>query len=147
LEESLPFRDGLLLDDGTDGVLLLESLTVDGDVNHFRAQPHTSKLYLAIVAAQPSLVASLAVTSVTTPVGLFPQSVFYTLLTGNDTKIVAGMTAWVGVTSNDYSLGRVRVRAAPSGGLIFLAENSDIAWVVGAVISVYDEFLCWPSRS
>lgn len=144
LEESLPFRDGLKLDDGTDGVLLLETLTLNGNVNTLRSQPHTSKLYLAIAAPQVASVAVLSVTSITTPTGLFPQSVFYALVSGDDTKIVAGMTAWVGTSADDYSLGRVRVRAAPAGGLIFLAENSDIAWSVGTIISVYDEFLCWP---
>lgn len=140
-EVSLPIHAHLLLDDG-DGALLLESLTADGDLNALRTQPHTSKLYCAVLAPQVDVIAVVTVDSITGDV--FPQTVEYTLVSGDDTLIRAGMSAWVGTAAHDDSLGRVRARATPGAGFLYLAENSDIDWSIGAYITFYNEYLPWP---
>lgn len=140
-EVSLPIHAHLLLDDG-DGALLLESLTADGDLNALRTQPHTSKLYCAVLAPQVDVI---AVVTVDTIIGdVFPQTIEYTLVSGDDTLIRSGMTAWVGTAAHDDSLGRVRARATPGAGFLYLAENSDIDWSVGTYITFYNEYLPWP---
>lgn len=140
-EVSLPIHAHLLLDDG-DGALLLESLTADGDLNALRSQPHTSKLYCAVLAPQVDVIAVVTVDSITGDV--FPQTVEYTLVSGDDTLIRSGMSAWVGDAAHDDSLGRVRARATPGAGFLYLAENSDIDWSIGAYITFYNEYLPWP---
>lgn len=141
-EVALPIHAHLLLDNDTDGALLLESLTEDGDLNAFRSQPHTSRLYLAVLAPQVDVIAVVTVDSITGDV--FPQTIEYTLVSGDDTLVRSGMTAWVGTAAHDDSLGRVRARATPGAGFLYLAENSDIDWSVGAYITFYNEYLPWP---
>lgn len=144
-EVELPFHAHLLLDDGTDGALLLESVTGSADLNTLRSQPHTSKLYLAVLAPQVDVVAVVTVDAdQSIPADTFPQLIAFTVVSGDATLVRAGMTAWVGTSAGDDSLGRTRSRATPSGNILFLAENSDIDWATGVYITFYNEFLPWP---
>lgn len=111
-----------------------------GQLTALRAQPPTSKSYLAILAPQINSVFVGVVTAYTnTPVAPF---IVVTTTSGAIANILPGMTLWAGIAADDYSYGRIRVKSASSND-IFLAENSEIPFAIGTTVSVYAEYLPW----
>lgn len=111
-----------------------------------RAQPHASKAYLAVLAPQDNVVLYGVVTGYVKDNAIAAEYITITISFGTIAAVLPGMTLWAGVGANDYSLGRTRVKLASSAfgiNYIEIAETDEIPFVVGTVVSIFQEYLPW----
>ena len=103
------------------------------------ARPHRTKLYL--VVDRPTAVLTARVNNGAIATGA--RAIVYDNESGDEAKVLAGMTLRVGTTPGGKELGVVRVRAINAGtNTLTVAENS-IAWADNAYLSVLPEFRLW----
>ena len=104
-----------------------------------RSDGQGARLYLAI--DNPGTVFSARVNQASFTDGTV--QVIYDGGVGTYTNIKVGMTVLVGSAAGLCDLGRARVRKAATSTILYLGENSDIAWANDLYLTVVDEFALW----
>lgn len=106
-----------------------------------RTRPQATRFFLAVHKPRTIMLASLS------DVNAYPGSaiVVNAPASGALTDVQAGMTMRVGTEIGASNLGIIRVRKAPSGSTVFVAEYGSglIDWRTNACITVVEEFRPW----
>jgi PKD repeat protein len=111
-----------------------------GELALLRSDGQSAQLYLSI--HKPSVVYSARLASVP-PTHDAVTAVAWESGVGTLANVLPGMTVYVGTAAGAYDRGMVRVRAAPTASLLPIGPTSEIAWPVGAYLTVVDEFGLW----
>lgn len=102
------------------------------ELSLLRSQPHRTKLHLFIPQFRTMLAALLNNPTATKGDTTIP---FDNVSSGLYTKVIAGMTLYVGTSLGGGELGRVRVKAITSTQ-ITVAENDDIQWADNTYLTI-----------
>lgn len=62
---------------------------------------------------------------------------------GSYASALTGMTVWVGSTPGAWDVGQTYLRKAPTSGVLYIGEGSEIAWADNLYLTVVDEFNLW----
>ncbi len=115
-----------------------------GELALLRSDNQSSHLYLTIHQPTVLYTALLAAVPASTDAVL---SITYNTGAGDQTKILADMTMYVGTVAGGYDLGMVRIRnttgIGATSGTFNIDEQSSINWQPACFLTVVDEFTIW----
>lgn len=106
-----------------------------------RGEGQSSEIYLGILT--PEIIFACRVNQSFETHDQIAQVVFDSVASGVYTDILAGMSLYVGSSAGAYDLGIVRVRKAATSAIVYIGENSRIAWANNLYLTVVDEIGLW----